>query len=373
MMHIQSGHLRRTWLQIGRWTLCCLGGLCFIAILIGWFYLAPINKADSSTIEKFVNFNVVTGSNSRTIAKQLAAEKLIRSELAFLVALRYCGNDRHLKAGSYQLQQSMSLLQILNELQKGQVKLKSWTVPEGLTVRDIAGLWEAAGFGTAEAFLRATKSADLLRGSGPDRDSNYMSVEGYLFPNTYKFAKGTPVKTVVEMMLAEFNRQWDETLREKAKDLNMTRHEVVTLASIIEKEAQSGTERHRIASVFHNRLKRNWRLQADPTVIYALEHASDYATETYDDSKEIIAMHSQEKRPLTKADLKVDSPYNTYLYKGLPPGPISNPGIASIRAALHPEKTNYLYFVAIGNGLHHFSKTLSEHNRMIREIRRKAR
>ena len=154
------------------------------------------------------------------------------------------------------------------------------------------------------------------------------------------------------MMLAEFKAQWIETFDEEASNLGRTRHEIITLASIIEKEAQSKSERPRISSVFHNRLKRGWRLQADPTVLYALGNP---------------------ERLLTKADLDVDSPYNTYVYKGLPPGPIASPGIDSIIAALRPEETVYLYFVAVGDGKHHFSKTLSEHNRMIRKIRRASR
>jgi UPF0755 protein len=220
-------------------------------------------------------------------------------------------------------------------------------VPEGLTVAAIAKLWEATGFGPATAFQEAAEADGLLERYGIPEGK---TVEGYLFPNTYKFAKGTTVEKVVEMMLGEFTNRWIETFDGEARNLELTRHEIVTLASIIEKEAQSASERPRISSVFHNRrLKRNWRLQADPTVLYALGNP---------------------ERLLTKADLSVNSPYNTYKYKGLPPGPIASPGIDSIIAVLRPEKTDYLYFVAIGEGKHHFSKTLSEHNRMVRKMRR---
>ena len=292
-----------------------------------------------------VNFDVPTGSNSRAIAKRLAAEKLIRSEHTFRLAVRHRGIGQRLRAGTYALRRNMSLSEILDAFEKGQVTLVSWTVPEGLTVPAIAALWETRGFGTATAFQEAAEADDLLE--------KYRladkTVEGYLFPNTYKFAKGATVEKVVEMMLGEFEKRWIETFDDEARDLELTRHEIVTLASIIEKEAQSASERPRISSVFHNRLKRKWRLQADPTVLYALGNP---------------------ERLLTKADLGVDSPYNTYKYKGLPPGPIANPGIDSIKAALRPEKTDYLYFVAIGGGKHHFSKTLSEHNRMVRKMRR---
>ena len=295
-----------------------------------------------------VNFDIPTGSNSRTIAKRLVAEKLIRSEYAFRLLVRYRGIGRRLQAGTYALRRNMELSDILDEFEKGQVTLVSWTVPEGLTMGAISDLWEASGFGTATAFREAFETTDLLKKYGLED----KTVEGYLFPNTYKFAKGTTAEKVVEMMLGEFKKQWIETFDAEASDLGRTQHEIITLASIIEKEAQSKSEKPRIASVFHNRLKRGWRLQADPTVLYTLGNP---------------------ERLLTKADLGVDSPYNTYVYKGLPPGPIASPGIDSIMAALRPEKTNYLYFVAIGDGKHHFSKTLSEHNRMVRKMRRASR
>lgn len=332
--------MKTKWHKKGILTFSSLGILCFITLLMAAFYLSPPNSS-----EEVVNFSVPVGSNSRAIAKRLVAERLIRSELAFHLIVRYQGIDKHLQAGDYQLRRGMSLKQILDELQRGHVALVSWTVPEGLTVGAIAALWEIAGFGTAEAFQKATELPQLLQKYGLEG----KGVEGYLFPNTYKFAKGTTAETVVEMMLDEFNRRWNETLAEEARYLRRTRHEVVTLASVIEKEAQSESERTLIASVFHNRLARNWPLQADPTVLYALGNP---------------------ERLLTRADLKIDSPYNTYLHKGLPPGPISNPGMASLMAALRPEKTDYLYFVAIGKGEHHFSKTLAEHNRMVWKIKR---
>ena len=239
----------------------------------------------------------------------------------------------------------MALWHIVAEFEKGQVTLVSWTVPEGLTTAAIAQLWETAGFGTAAAFREAAESSSLLKEYGlADK-----TVEGYLFPNTYKFAKGTAAEKAVKMMLDEFQQRWTKTFDAEARNLELTRHEIVTLASVIEKEAGSKSECPRIASVFHNRLTRKWRLQADPTVLYALGNP---------------------KRLLTRADLRIDSPYNTYKHKGLPPGPIANPGIDAIIAALRPEKTDYLYFVAIGEGKHHFSKTLAEHNKMIRKIRR---
>ena len=285
------------------------------------------------------------GSSSRAIAKRLVEQKLIRSAYAFRIMVRHRGTGRRLRAGIYALRRNMALWQIVDEFEKGQVTLVRLTVPEGLTTGAIAELWEATGFGTAAAFREACESPRLLKQYGLED----KTVEGYLFPNTYKFAKGTTAEKAVEMMLSEFKQRWTETFDKEAEKLGFTQHEIVTLASVIEKEAGSISECPRIASVFHNRLKQKWRLQADPTVLYALGNP---------------------KRLLTRADLRVDSPYNTYKHRGLPPGPIANPGIDSIRATLYPEKTDYFYFVAIGEGKHHFSKTLSEHNRMIRKIRR---
>ena len=321
-------------------TLCGLGTFCLIFLLVWGFLTRPATSSKA-----VVHFDVPVGSNSRTIAKQLIEQELIRSEYLFRFVVRYRGTGKRLQAGTYVLRRDMTLWDLLDEFEKGQVTLVNWTVPEGLTTAAIAELWETGGFGTAAAFRGAAESQRLLQRYG----LTDKTVEGYLFPNTYAFAKGTTAERVVEMMLDEFERRWTTEFDETAQNLGHNRHEIVTLASVIEKEAQVDLERPRISSVFHNRLTRKWKLQADPTVLYALGNP---------------------EKPLTKADLRTDSPYNTYRYKGLPPGPIANPGVDSIIAALRPEKTEYLYFVAIGGGKHHFSKTLSEHNKMIRKIRR---
>ncbi len=331
---------KRRVIKISLLAFCGISVLCLVALSVAAFLVLP----PTSSKER-VNFEVPVGSSSQTIAKRLVEQNLIRSEYAFRLIVKHRGTGKRLHAGTYTLQRNMKLWHIVDEFENGQVNLVSWTVPEGLTVSSIADLWETTGYGTAAAFREATESERLLTQFGLQN----TSVEGYLFPNTYKFAKGTTADQAVEMMLKAFKQRWTETFDEAARNLGLTQHEVVTLASVIEKEAQVKSERPRIASVFHNRLKEKWRLQADPTVLYALGNP---------------------KRLLTKTDLRVDSPYNTYRHRGLPPGPIASPGIDSIKAALRPEKTDYFYFVAIGEGKHHFSKTLSEHNRMIRKIRR---
>ena len=323
------------------YTLGCLGITCFSLVLIGAYYLSP-----TAPSEEIVTITIAPGSSTTKIAKHLATNNLIRSPLAFKIAARYRGIGTQLRAGTYQLSRDMSLTRILDELKKGQIEFQTFTVPEGITAKAIAKLWESSGCGTAETFAEAMQSPKLLEKYVPEG----VTAEGYLFPDTYKFAKGSTAATIVQMMLAEAEKRWDKTLAKEAETLGFTRHQIITLASIIQREAGSESEIPRIASVFHNRLKHNWRLQADPTVLYAL---------------------GDPKRLLTRADLKVVSPYNTYLNKGLPPGPIGNPGMASILGALRPEETSFYYFVAIDEGQHHFSKTLAEHNRIIRQVKRR--
>ena len=323
------------------YTLGCLGIICLSVVIVGGYYLSS-----TASSKKIVSITIAPGSSTTAIAKQLTTNNLIRSPFVFKVAARYRGVGTQLRAGTYQLSRDMRLMQILDELKKGQIEYRTFTVPEGITITAIAELWEVSELGKAESFREAMQLPELLQKYVPEG----TTAEGYLFPNTYKFAKGSTAETVVNMMFAESDKRWDETLAKEAAALGLTRHQVITLASIIAREAGSKSEMPQIASVFHNRLKLNWRLQADPTVLYAL---------------------GDPKRLLTREDLKVESPYNTYLHKGLPPGPIGNPGIASILGALRPEKSSYFYFVAIEKGKHHFSKTLAEHNRMIRQVKRK--
>ena len=327
--------------RFASYTLGCLGVICFSLVLVGGYYFSPIAPS-----EEIITITIAPGNSTTKIAKHLATNNLIRSPLAFKIAVRYRGIGTQLRAGTYQLSRDMSLTRILDELKKGQIEYQTFTVPEGITAKAIAELWESSGYGTAETFVAAMQSTELRQKYVPEG----VTAEGYLFPDTYKFAKGSSAETIVQIMLAEAEKRWDETLAKEAKALGFTRHQIITLASIIQREAGSESEIPRIASVFHNRLKHNWRLQADPTVLYAL---------------------GDPKRLLTRADLKVVSPYNTYLHKGLPPGPIGNPGMASILGALRPEETSFYYFVAIDEGQHHFSKTLAEHNRIIRQVKRR--
>ncbi|MBI1930487.1 endolytic transglycosylase MltG [Candidatus Poribacteria bacterium] len=313
------------------------------SIMIIFIILRHFHPVDAKA--KPIQLKIILGMSSKTIAQQLARAKLIRNPLIFQLAAYVRGASCHLRAGTYQLSAAMPLIEIIDHLKTGRFAMNRFVIPEGLTLAQIEGLWEREGYGTAAEFHQVARDPQWCQEYAIKGDT----VEGYLFPNTYQISEGTPPRQAIKMMLNEFNRQWTPPLREEAKSLGLSIHEVITLASIIEKEAKCPDERPLISAVFHNRLRLGWRLDADVTVLYALGNP---------------------KRPLTTADLSVDSPYNTYIYKGLPPGPICNPGMASIQAALRPASVPYLYFVAVGDGRHYFSTTLNEHQDMIHQIKR---
>jgi UPF0755 protein len=317
-----------------------------IGILLMLFHLYPANP-NAEPIE----LKIHRGMRAKAIADLLEKKKLIRSSLAFQLVGCLTGTIRKLQGGTYRLSGAVSTPEIIHQLKTGKVVMRRLTAPEGMTIAQIDELWANNNFGDAGAFIEAARSSNLSRAKLRERQARYgiegETLEGYLFPNTYQFPDGAPPDQVIEMMLDEFNRQWTHELDEEAKLLGWSTHEIITLASIIEKETKVDEERPLISAVFHNRMHRGWRLEADATALYALGNPG---------------------RPPNAADLKVDSPYNTYLYNGLPPGPICNPGLASILAALRPASAGYLYFVALGDGRHHFSATIEEHQRMIRKI-----
>ena len=321
---------------------CCLAIVGIILALI----LAPYLTSKELALEP-KEIRIALGTSTKSIAKQLADERIIRSSLLFEVVAYFEGASRYLQAGTYELSAAMSPREIIHQLKAGKVVHRHFVVPEGLTVAQIAQLFEDEGFGTAESFNRAARDLQWQKRYGIEVNS----LEGYLFPNTYKLVDGIAAAKVIKMMLDEFNRHWTRERTQEAESINFSPQEIITLASIIEKEAKIDSERPLISAVFHNRLKRGWKLEADPTVLYALGNPP---------------------RALTTRDLKFDSSYNTYVNRGLPPAPICNPGLASIIAALRPVESSHLYFVAIGDGKHYFSNTLAEHNRVVRRIRRNA-
>ena len=281
------------------------------------------------------------GWSSRHIAIELQSAGVIRSARAFM--LLHYARRRTLKAGEYRFHQLASARQVQDRIVAGDIYVHTVVVPEGFNLYDVAGAIEAAGLGPREDFIKAaTGDLFLLR----DLDPAATSLEGYLFPDTYSFTRTQSMHDMVAAMVHRFRQT------ASAIGLQSDFHRVVTMASIVEKETAAPEERARVASVYYNRLQHNIALAADPSVIYAALLAGRY------------------QGVIHQSDLQYPSPYNTYKNPGLPPGPIANPGRASLEAALHPEKTDFLYFVSDGTGHHRFARTLEEHSRNVIAYRR---
>lgn len=310
-----------------------------------------LTRPPAARTDTTVLFTVQPGDTLTAIAARLQEEDLIISDLVFRLALERRGSVHSLQPGQYVLRPSMTMDQVIDELQRGQVADRVVTVIEGWRGEQIAEHLEALG---------AFSGADFLAviGSGPDQflhdflpdQPSANSLEGYLFPDTYFVGAETTAREFVRFMLDRFGQVYGAQERQAAAAAGLSDHQVVTLASIVEREAQLEEERAVIASVYLNRLERGMLLQADPTVQFAVSGGAEAGWW---------------KDPLTLADLGFDSPYNTYLYAGLPPGPIANPGAASLRAVLEPAETDYLFFVARGDGSHAFSETYEEHQQNI--------
>jgi UPF0755 protein len=286
--------------------------------------------------------DVPPGQSLKATADNLHLENLIKSPLKLVWIARLRGYAKRLKAGEYLLSTGMSPRQILETMVKGDVLLHKLTIPEGYTTDQIAELVAEAGFASKAEFIRAAANEDLVKKMGLDAET----FEGYLFPDTYYFSKEASVEKIISTMVQRFWTIFKPEWRERANHLGFTIQQVVTLASIIEKETGAPGERKLISSVFHNRLKRKMRLESDPTVIYGIKDFNGN---------------------LTRKHLQTKTPYNTYRIGGLPAGPIANPGRASLEAALYPDDTDYIYFVAKKDHTHYFSTNLKEHNRAVRK------
>ena len=317
----------------------------FIPFLLSLFFFLNQPTGYSRTQEIVVRRGMTAGE----IGRLLARTGLIRSRTFFALTAEVLGLDRQLEAGRYHLNGSASTLSILRSLRSGQAITRDVTVPEGLIRKEIAGIFRRSLGLDSLKFLGLTEDAPLVERLGIDAPD----MEGYLFPETYNFDVETEERRVIERMVGEFKRVFSNVLKERAAELGLSLHEAVTLASIIEGEAKVKEERPIISAVFHNRLRLGWRLEADPTVLYALDYPN--------------------KKKLRYRDLRIPSPYNTYLHRGLPPGPICNPGKASIMAALYPAEVDYRYFVARGDGTHIFTRTNREHTNAKRQIKREER
>ena len=287
-----------------------------------------------------------SGYSTRRIAAELKAAGVIRSELVFRV-----WHELHpkpsLKAGEYRFERAATLPQVYERIARGDIYFHVVTIPEGYTMFDIAKVMEEAGLGSAADFLHVAETeTQLISDLAPEA----TSLEGYLFPNTYQFTRTQSLEEMAAAMVHQFRVVAQQIGLGVGPNLDVTK--VVTMASIVEKETAAPEERPRVASVYFNRLALKMALDADPSVIYAELLAGTYQGSLHHD------------------DLAVDSPYNTYRFPGLPPGPIGNPGRSALQAALHPDSTDFLYFVSDDNGHHRFARSLEEHNRNVAAYRR---
>jgi UPF0755 protein len=311
--------------------------------------------------EDSVDVIITEGDSMAKIVDRLREINLIDDGRWFLILGKLLGKDRHIQAGRYDFDKGITLYSIFNKLVAGKVTAIEVLIPEGSTIKEIGGILKNKIGVDSVKFVEASRDSQIIR----DLDIPGSDLEGYLFPDTYKLHWGMDPVRLVEAMVNEFKRVFTPALSERSKKINLSAHEVITLSSMIEEEAKDGEEREMISAVYHNRLKLAMLLQCDPTVIYALNHEAGLTTSSLNRTDGPASA-----RPLLLEDLEIDSPYNTYKYAGLPPGPICSPGEASILAALYPAEVDYLYFVATGDGTHVFSTTLDEHNRAKNRIKR---
>ena len=305
--------------------------------------LQPVGNASQVVV-----LDIAEGSSLSDVAERLYRQKLIKSDWAFVWVGRLEGLDRKIISGEYEFHGGMAPSTILEKIIRGEVLQHTVTIPEGFAMSQIADLLHERRLADRDAFLRRANDPAFIHTLSLPVDT----LEGYLFPDTYRFARHMEPERLIEAMVAKFKQTVSEEDRDRAAELGLSMHQAVTLASVIEKETAKPDERTLISGVFHNRLQKDIPLQSDPTVIYAVHE--------FDGN-------------LRKKDLSIDSPYNTYLVVGLPPGPIANPGRAAIHAALYPEPTEYLYFVSRNDGSHEFSTTLAEHNRAVRKYQLRQR
>ncbi|MEZ5417617.1 MAG: endolytic transglycosylase MltG [Vicinamibacterales bacterium] len=293
--------------------------------------------------EVFVD--VPPGTGPRSIGARLVAAGVVKDERTFRVALWLTGRARELQAGEYRFDGALSAVDVVARLADGAIYTRPVTFREGLTIAEMADVYAASGLGARESFLQAAADASLIR----DLDPDATDLEGYLFPDTYPVPRHTPAPALVAQMVRGFRAALPPALVARAAADGLSVRQVVTLAALVEKETAQDAERPLVAAVYRNRLRIGMGMQADPTVIYALQRAGQWDGN------------------LSRADLQFDSPYNTYRYGGLPPGPIAAPGRRALEAVVDPADVPYLYFVSRNDGTHVFATTLAEHNRNVFE------
>jgi UPF0755 protein len=323
-------------------------GLLFLVLVLfaggaGWILYQRFDRPYQGyeAAEQFVELN--PGDGTQVIGRKLVEAGVVRDRVTFRLATWLTGTARRLKAGEYRFDRPMTASEVVGLIARGEAYLRSITFPEGLTIREMAAIYQSRGFGPAHQFVDAAANTALVA----DLDPSARTLEGYLFPETYRLARRAGAPELVSMMAERFHQVFALDLREAAARHGLTVRQAVTLASLVEKESAEAGERPTVAGVYLRRLRIGMALQCDPTVIYALELAGRY------------------QGNLTRDGLLFDSPYNTYRYPGLPPSPIASPGRSSLEAAARPLDEGYLYFVSRNDGSHEFARTLDEHNRNV--------
>lgn len=322
--------------------------LLLVGALLLWFGYGVYRKV-FSPYQGYAGNTVVqidSGMSVAAIGKKLESQGVIADARYFRRYYRLFFAGRKLKAGEYLFDGPLSMRQVIEKLEQGKAILYKVTVKEGLWIGETAQVFEQAGLFPASEFMRAASSTALIR----DLDPEATDLEGYLFPDTYLVRKDITAREMAAAMVERFRQNFNNTAIWRARDIGFTPRQAVIMASLIEKETANRDERFLVSSVFHNRLRQNMLLDCDSTIIYALKKAGVYDGD------------------IRWNDLKSDSPYNTRRHRGLPPGPIASPGYASLEAALYPENTEYLYFVAKDDSSHYFSRSLAEHNRAVRKF-----
>ena len=321
-----------------------------ISVLSGMmFYYSIVLLWPQPGINQETNISIPKGSTLVDVATELVDKKVVNNKLSFVLAVKVLGYETDLPAGKFKIVNAGTNYALIKQLLNGVGLSKKVTILEGWTIEDIAEKVSNNLKIDKNEFIEASTNIALLK----KWDVGNKSFEGYLFPDTYQFNEDQDAISVINTMVSEYKKNFTSQMRDRMDEINLTENEVLSLASIIEGEAIYDSERPRISGVYHNRLKKGMRLQADPTIQYIIEDSP---------------------RRLLNKDLKIKSPYNTYLNYGLPPGPINSPGLESIKAALYPEKVDFLFFVAKGDGYHTFSRTEKEHNkakRAFQKVRRK--
>ncbi len=333
------------WRRLGLLTLLLIAALGAGA---GWLE-SQISRPYRGHRPEKVFVEIPHGTSRWKLSGILRHDDVIRSRLAFALFSVWHFRKRP-QAGEYLIDRPMDSREVFWKIVHGRVFVHVVTVPEGWTMYDIANELDRQGICSRDEFLAAARDTSLISDLAP----NAASVEGFLFPSTYEFTRHTTCQEIVQRMVGDFRSVW-ESIDSSATPhpAGLTTQQIVTLASLVERETPNPDERPLVAGVFYNRLARGYPLQCDPTVQYAME------------------VDGQRVKDVKPSDLRVDSPYNTYEHRGLPPGPIANPGEAALRAALNPTHSDYLYFVANGRGGHFFSRTLAEQDRNIHRLRRR--